>query len=240
MVRLNMPGFPEQVGEYIDFPNDGELLQYPYFNWALAEEVREHGTEFQKSLLDRAPLRNNKKYVYVVNSFRYLYPGIFANLPEFGPRNEWHTDGLLADNFVHIIMSDVSCRTEFNTTPFTLEVPEEELNNGYTWFLKEGMEKDKEWGLSPRQVDGQRFVTFTNHVHRASIPSKYEFRFFFRVIETDSDARLRSRGPSPVTYNSGVYQNVEPKHLPSISHMPNGFMIHCNNKLNSGGIVRLN
>lgn len=201
MRLIRFPGYPDRIGEPIEFPDISELIAMPMFSYAEPEWVLKNGNEFQKYLLDKAPLTHEKKYVHVFCQIRFVYQGVLINIPDFpnlSPRNEWHSDGIQAHSYTHTIAN--SFGTEFNTKEFELEIPDDA---GYSWFIREATFKARKWGLTPKPAPLKRFVTVENHIHRAPTPNKSDFRFFFRVIETNDNIprELNQIGKVSVVYD---------------------------------------
>jgi hypothetical protein len=178
------------IGDELDCPDMQELLRQPIIDFAPIEWARKNGSEYVKYLLDKAPLANNTKYIYMCSVIRVVYPGVFINkieLPNLGHvRNEWHCDSLIdPDSRVHVISSAIG--TEFNTQPFSFDVPR---NVGYHWFCEQAIRNEKRWRLTPKNAPTKRFVTFNNHVHRAQIPDKPEVRFLLRIMEANTAPKM--------------------------------------------------
>lgn len=189
-----IPGFPRAVTTEIEVPNMAELLMYPMFAVAEAETVRKYGTEFQRMLLDKLPLKNNRKHVTVYSSVhivsKHMRPiTTFSQKSERGV--EWHVDGYekyTHDHYepyetVYLLLSGASCPTDFNTAPMFIPKDSEvgrmnriEFNN----YIKHRIEHYQ-------PIENNRIYEFSNHIHRAVMPDGPEFRYTFRVRETDRD-----------------------------------------------------
>lgn len=196
---INFPGLPDEIGDYIKFPTETELLNQPMFSNATLDYFMEHATPFQRSLINQMPLRCNTKHAYVSCVVRITFPGFLINkivMPELGStRNEWHPDGIRDNNrVVHSITNFLS--TEFNDRPFSLDLPDGE---GERWVMEQILKREKELGIISEILPTNRIVTYTNHIHRAPIPVEQGVRFFLRVQETDVNfnaTNLRSTGSS--------------------------------------------
>jgi hypothetical protein len=159
-------------------------------------------------LLDKAPLRNNTRYITVKSFVQFLYPGIGACDIKVHPsyQDEWHVDMDLGDHPYawHIITSACTSRTEFQVEPVEFH-----MNNilGLRSYLNDNVKK---LGLRGRKIDAQKFCTFTNHIHRPTPPEKPEFRYFFRVQETDY------KEPEPL--DRAIQRSVEDRYNGSTVH----------------------
>jgi hypothetical protein len=227
-VDVHLPGFPEQQEEVIEFPDPAEMMLAPMFNFCMIEDFYKYATDFQKKVIDKCPLQNKHKHVIVSYRFRLVYPGVTANSVVFGDRNEWHVDGLRGDTYTHVIMSGGDCRTEFNTRPVTIAVPNHK-QAGDHWFELMSLKYGNEWGLNPKKIDGNRWGTFTNHVHRASLPTKPEFRSFFRVIEVDNEKLSSKYNPNRgkmITSSSVIWNGVGESQIPNIDQRYQGVFIN--------------
>lgn len=197
---VKFPGFPEIISdEYIEFPSDLDLLKQPMYINTPVEYIMKHGTDFQRMLIDKAPLKNHTKYVTVNCLVRVVYPGILINRNEVAhlgsPKNEWHTDYVEGtstsnDNLTyHAIVNEDP--TEFNITPFELELPDGIWNHErrrvlYDYAKDQFYLSKKELGLAPKSMPTNQFVTFVSHLHRAPVPTEKKVRFFLRINETDA------------------------------------------------------
>lgn len=183
--KVKLEGFPTQVGKEIELPNIAELLLYPFFLNAPADEFYKRGTDFHRKLINSAPLKHDKKYITITSHVQLLSPGDRAVVNKIGYDLEWHIDchvfGKHRDRF-HILMSDCSALTEFNTEPAEVETDDQitQLN-----FIRQLNDNEEKLGLKPKKVEPNRFTTFETHVHRAINPAQHEFRYFIRIAESN-------------------------------------------------------
>jgi hypothetical protein len=183
------PGFPE-VGKKIDMPDIAELLSYPMFRVAEAETVRKLGTDFQRMLLDSVPLVHDTKHVTVYSAVHLLYPGVRPITMGTTKPNvkEWHVDGLEGvetehlnpTDRAHLLLAHTTFPTVFNASPVEIPNAEYMTYNDFNKYVS-----TTEMDLDEREAELGVFHTFTNHIHRAQNPTRLEFRFSFRVRETN-------------------------------------------------------
>lgn len=222
----DIPGFPAEIGNYIDLPDIPELLLMPMYNNISADDFYKHGTEFQRYMLDQVPLRNRTKHVVLKWFIQFLYPEIGACDIKIDPKyeNEWHIDADVSggEYYWHIITSPCTSRTEFNINPFKLDVEQGQIRA----YLNAA---EKELGLVGRKIDSNKFCTFTNHVHRPAPPEKPEFRFFFRVQETNFLPPLpfeRSKMFSVGDRFMGSTVHYKGKQMPNLDQNEKGITIY--------------
>lgn len=179
-------GFPTTISDHIDLPPIEDLLLMPFMIGIPVEDARKYGTEFQKYLIDKTPLSNKKKYIYIQMIIKYLTPSVSPVINDYATDQEWHVDanGLADPNDVifHLMVNKTTSMTDFNTTPFEVEVesPNELIKRIHT----PGSLESKL--LVPKQIESNKIITFDNtHIHRANRTSKPEFRFIYRVIESN-------------------------------------------------------
>lgn len=227
--KIILPAWVESVSEPIEFPDIAELLTYPFFFKVSAEDLRKEGTDFHRKLLDHTPLNNNTKYISIYSNVQFLHPNVDPNLRKLRGTydNEWHTDRDPGNNFNstwHIIMNNCTARTEFNMNE--IEVDEEDYyDKNYLNIVKHFNTKyiDKIIG---KKCEPFRVHTFgSHHLHRSTMAEKPEFRFFFRVMETDF------LPPFPVDtakYYSSTVQDLNGRTIESISQTKHGVKINFN------------
>jgi hypothetical protein len=180
-------GFPEDVGKPIVLPNIGEFLRLPAYGRVSADDLYKYGGETFRHLLDNAPLRNDKKHVIIMAFTQYLYPDV-RSIPSVTKVDDedWHRDGCSSLYYNemrnHILVTDCSARTEFNLNALTLKFDRDLNGDEFNAYVSKNY---KELGIVPKKIPPNCFVTFDNHVHRRSAPTGYEFRFTFRITETD-------------------------------------------------------
>lgn len=191
-MRVRIPGFPTEVSKPIELPDIGELLMYPAFQLILAEDFRKCATEFQRFLFDRVPLKNNKKFVYVRSGVWLLEPGTRSHVRRDG---DWHFDcdspygHRNPDQQFYILSSPCLALTEFNLAPVEIESPPDET---YGDLQRRICRSPQDFGVVGRAIEPCRVYTVENHLHRAVEPSRIEFRFFLRVVESDVPREWRT------------------------------------------------
>jgi hypothetical protein len=187
-MKVHLPGFPTEVSEPIELPDIGELLMYPAFQAIHADDFMKHATDFQRYLLGKTPLRNDRKYVLIRSGVWLLEPNTRSHVSNAGT---WHIDGIADDSHtrpderVFILSSPCSAVTEFNLNP--LEIDSDPAETRKNFANRIAREPDK-YGVIPRKIEACRIYTFENHLHRAVDPQRVEFRYFLRVRETDEGA----------------------------------------------------
>lgn len=223
---IETPGFPDEIGEELKLPDIAELLVMPMFNNISAEDLRKHGTDFQRYLLDKTPLRNTTKYIAVKSFVQFLYPGIGACDIKIDPKyqDEWHIDYDPRGNefYWHILTSECTSRTEFQINPITVMT---DGKRAVRQVLNEDAEK---LGLKGKRIPPNRITTFTNHIHRPTPPKKPEFRFFWRVQETDYLTPLpveRARMMTGDEFN-GMTVHLNGENIKNLEHKKDGIMIY--------------
>lgn len=198
-------GFPKQHME-LDMPNIGELFCQPMFMFVSADDLFKQN-EFMRYLLTYAPIKNDMKYVTVITYTQFLNPNVRTIQRSRGLEpGSWHIDGYQNGSRVHMLQSECSSMTEFNVEEFTVFdqcFESEEALWSYLNTLK----------LPARKIDPNRFVTFDTHPHRSTTPKEREFRFMFRVLESNTrpprtleQARIRT---SSVYGESGSMPSIE-------------------------------
>lgn len=208
MNKLVIPGFPT-CSEQIRVPDMAELLYMPNFVVAEADTVWKYGTDFQRKILSMCNLKHNRRHVTVYSSIHVVAPSA-RPITQFSKSNirgnEWHIDGLLPETLehhdpqetVHLFLGNASKPTEFQKTPIEIVDPSvlamtrQEFTNWINWGGKHL--------IDGQAIENGRVYEFSNHIHRAVVPDSPEFRFTFRVRETDRDDLLAVDGQMP-TYN---------------------------------------
>jgi len=203
MEKFKTKGFPWRVSNYIEIPRIEELLLMPFVNSIDAESLYKIGGDFYREILDKAPITNSKKYVSVQASVKLLTPSVSPVINDYALDREWHVDG--NDNFIeddvimHIISNKTSSMTEFNTTPF------EEWYDTANDLIAEcnDMNSVTHKKLVGKKIEPNKIYTFNNtDIHRANRVVKPEFRFFFRIVESDLDEPNNNFGNSYVFHGS--------------------------------------
>lgn len=185
-------GFPTEISEYIELPDMAELMVYNQFYDMDADAVRKYGSYLHRYLLDKTPLRNDKKHVSVMSQVRIMFPDMRSCTRHYAdPDDEWHIDSEVLEDgkeiyhrptdTVHLLSNDVQCATEFNTEEFTIQFDySKEYVEFKKWFRENAVHL-----IKPKKMPANKIVTFDNHIHRATNPQQIEFRYMFRVTETD-------------------------------------------------------
>lgn len=222
-----VPGFPAGVGQWVAFPGLAELLFMPFFRRADADVFLRQAAPFQRALFELAPREGGYRYTYVDSSIQLLHPAVTA----LGTRSghgimEWHVDGFSAagdrPSVFHAICSACTAVTEFNAEPLTIEAPAEA---SIGWLNEHFSQHAQDLGLSPRKMPAQRFVTWTTHVHRSTQATEREFRFFFRITESDLMPPIEdSKARSAVSVVHGLDEGW-PVHT-SIEHRDGKVVLH--------------
>ncbi len=197
MDKIIMPGFPTAVSETLDVPDMAELLMYPIFTVAHADTVWKYGSEFQKYLLSQVPLKHNRKYVTVYSSVHVVSPHM-RPITNFNAQvntrgAEWHIDGYEKyshDHFephesIYLLLSNASKPTEFNTKELTITDPAILAMDRPQYCAYMNAHADEFISAAP--IKNNTLYEFSNHLHRAVVPDRPEFRYTFRVRETDRD-----------------------------------------------------
>lgn len=187
---LKLQGFPE-MSDKIELPNIATLINMPWFQYADIDDVYKYGGETARYLLSKTPLSFKKKYTLIANRVQYLNPSRMS-IKYVG---RWHTDSSgypLAseeDDTVHLLISKCTAITQFNTVPVELAPFDIGTRNH---VINHYMEENKDkLGLIARDIEPERFVTFDHrHAHRAVQAKEEEFRFMWRVIESDKFAPI--------------------------------------------------
>ena len=105
---------------------------------------------------------------------------------------------------VHLLLSGSQFVSEFNVNPIEIEDPEllRSSLNGFNGRLNR---RDSELDIVGRPIENDRIYTFQNHIHRATPPTRIEFRYSWRVRatnRTDVPAREHQMPDRNVFYNA--------------------------------------
>lgn len=189
MEEVIVPGFPEVADDFIELPNIAELLNEPFWGLISAEDLRKYGTDLQKSILDRVPLTHKRKSIIIQITVNYLYPGVISvpNKSWSGTEAEWHRDGnsiltVEDPDICHLMISPSDASTDFNEHPFTVKIPSGMNSQELINMINMNATR---FPFTPKRVEPQKFVTFSDHFHRATVTDKHEFRYMYRVIESN-------------------------------------------------------
>lgn len=231
MKKTILKGFPTEISEYIEMPDMAELLTYPIFYDTSLEDAYKYGSEFQRKLIDMTPLRKTKKNISVLSQVRLLdssYRSCTGNSTK-DEHAEWHIDCEEHEDgehiyhedrdIVHLFTNECSSMTEFNLNEMEIEW---DYNLPYKEFLHHLYNNREKFNLKYDKMPSNRIVTFTNHLHRAVDPKKIEFKFMFRIVETN-----RSRKTSPyMSDNTTHIIEYGNKKIDNISQTSDRITIH--------------
>jgi hypothetical protein len=230
-MAITIKGFPTEIGEYIELPDIAELLCYPFFFDNYVEDIMKHGSPFQKYLVDKTPLRNDKKYISCRAEVKFIYPRArsvtgYDRPDKDGKVFEWHIDSdedqdLYAEDNdrVHLLTSANSCMTDFNQDEFTIDFDGSKSYGEFHNYLKDNCAHL----IIPKTIEPNRIVTFSNHLHRANESSEFELRFVFRLVETNRNREPVHPGPATMgnsrifDIGSSSWMNTIEKHHDTIS-----------------------
>lgn len=186
MQYFKTKGFPTRVTDKIELPPIEELLLMPFINTVEADIVYKKGTDFQRFLIDKTPITNKKKYVYIQSQVSLQTPKISPVINDFKLDKEWHVDGqdnfIYDDNIFHLLVNKTTSMIEFNCAEI-----EGYFENSLD-LIRQANDENSELSkkIIPKEIEPYRIYTFNNtDIHRARREAKPEFRFIFRVIETD-------------------------------------------------------
>jgi hypothetical protein len=183
MIRLE-PYSTVGLTDKLELPDISELIRFPFCSQTDIDDLYKHAPEDMKYILDRIPLKNNAKYISVNSVTQLLSPKTTS-----APRANWHFDG---DSFleeskttIHLLLSDCEAVTEFTENEIVLEKDEFNENSKVgevEVFLNQNLHL-----IEPVRSETSKFITFDGcrHFHRAIRPSKHEFRFMIRVLESN-------------------------------------------------------
>jgi hypothetical protein len=218
---INLQGFDTlKIGQPLWIPDPAELLRNPTLLGMLAEDVRKYGGELNNYLLDRAPLQNSRKYVYVSTKLQYLTPEMLSI-----SNDDWHCDPGVVAPFNHNIITHIlasgskhiSSMTQFFDRSVDFHTDESVLQMNHREFREHLTQHIDEFDIDPSAIVRDRFFTFlSSHPHRAVHPLRPEFRFFCRITESDdpplnSMYNLKNTMPrhSTVFTDMGHTRNIE-------------------------------
>jgi hypothetical protein len=221
--------FPTEIGDFIEFPNIAELLFMPMYGLISYDDLYKTGPDFYRTLLSKCPITGNYKYVAISSYMQLLSPNAYSvsNKINTGYKHEWHTDAIenMFDepSTIHIIMSDCTATTSFNEHAMRVNIDKNMNNREFIHLVNE---KADEWELKPKKVEPQKFCTFTNHVHRSTAPDHKEFRFFFRVMESNYiPPRPDDIQPATASYIGALTSDNTIKRVLNILHNDNSILI---------------
>jgi hypothetical protein len=231
MKNFEIKGFPGHSSNYIETPDIAELVIAPIFSRCDPDRFRKYATDFQKSLLDLTPLKNNYKYLVIDSYIQLLQPNTcpVGTRSGLGYLHEWHCDGVTnmfdEPTSFHLFQTKCDSVTEFNEHPIEIEIEENTRINRFN--EQATLNAEKEWNVKGKKMDNNKFLTFTNHLHRAVQSNKTEFRYFFRVTESNwiSPAMDRKQ-PIDRSFSFRIGDNGTSQRYDSIIHNSNGVFIN--------------
>jgi hypothetical protein len=193
-VKYVLQGFPSELSPELRLPGISEMIRAPMFMRAPLESVLEHGTDWQKRLLDATPFRHDRKFAMVSCGVHIQAPG-YRTLAVGGkgvaePHQDWHIDGerpddhLAQEERVYLLQTACSSLTQFNARSFVLNAPGTIVRDRVQLaaYIRK---RASSLGVRGRAVPPNRIVTFTSHLHRPVVAGSTEFRFFWRARESD-------------------------------------------------------
>jgi hypothetical protein len=189
MTTIKLSPFPTEIGQEINTPNIGYLLTMPMFDMCPIDDFMKRASNFQKTLVKLAPLRNDRENILITSKVQFLFPNYSPTQNKHGNTFEWHMDGSgsIYDRFInehmdvfHLFISECNSRTEFNTNELVIDISDCTNIHDFNKSIN-----NKDYNFNGKKIEPNRFVTFSNHVHRPTNPEGYEFRFFFSIIESN-------------------------------------------------------
>jgi hypothetical protein len=195
MNELNLKGMPSVVqGEKLELPFPLiELLRTPQGIRISADDMYKHGGEIGRWLLDRTPIKNNRKHVVTYLTLNYLEPNI-----SHVPTTDWHCDGsnvpFLADDIFHTMICmgeglSGEIKTEFLKEEKKILIPDSIDVNSFTHasFRRWITDREQEYNFTSVECDVGKMCTWTTlHLHRVGLAKTPQFRMFWKVAESDS------------------------------------------------------
>jgi hypothetical protein len=200
-------------GEVLALPSLAELLALPALREFSIDDAYKYGGESIRHLIDNIPLTNKKKYINVGTAIQLLSPSACSIISHETYSHEWHVDGYSCDNpdYYHLLVSDCTALTEFASEEIMIaKFYPESVDLGELNHHLNNYENIEPVAMSPNTF--HTFSTFT--VHRATLAKKVEFRYMFRVIESDfSEPRAFARDGTSFVYRgmqelNSVFQGI--------------------------------
>jgi len=223
-MAIKIPGYPDEWAVDVPVPDMAELLSYPWFYNASVEVVERFGAPFQRALLAQIPWKGTGRYRTVLSEVTIEAPYTRALTTPTSGAFEWHIDGRgdeepAPPDFSWQDGSEIfwlyeiapTARTVFNTVP--IWIPDDTLSlQELTPLLRTRYASE----LSPHQMKSGTLVEVRNHIHRPQPPATYEFRFVFRVRETNRSTGPASAGPQAVVrqhdMRTGQWMDILKRH----------------------------
>jgi len=168
------------------------------FQAATLETALKYGSEWQKKVLNSMNFTGDRRFITVLAMPSLMMPGMRAltSMPEesSNPDREWHIDGneershehLFPTDICHLYLAHTSQPTEFNVNP--IEITDREIFMlDRLRFCTHLCENVDTYSIEAKEIELDRIYKFSNHLHRAQIPNRIEFRYSMRIRETDQE-----------------------------------------------------
>jgi len=215
-----LKGFPTKISEEIELPDIAELMIYPSFHNHDIEDVYKYGTDFQKYLIEKIDLSNTKKQVYVTSQVTLLTPTVRSFIPADGIvlGAEWRIgyegEGQYVYNeerdIVHLLTNNVTSHTQFLEEDVIVNISPDTEYSEFINYVHDNFEK---LNIKPKNAEPNKIITFTNHMHREAPPLRPEFKFMFKVVETDRERTARLYSPATDVCNPVTVFNLEKQQI---------------------------
>jgi hypothetical protein len=218
MKTFKFSGFPTQAESKIELPDIAELLEQNFHEGVSCDDLYKYGSQIYRDILDKTPLGNDRKYAVLTARVQILRP----NEISIKYHDDWHVDGQNSffdcNNRIHLLVSNCTSLTEFNVNPFELEVQDNAKLDDINKIVNK-------MDLTPKSIEPNRFYTFdVKNAHRAVNPSRTEFRFMFRIIESNThEPRMYKES---MKNSSHIYKIGKRDSDPNITKTRDGILIH--------------
>lgn len=210
------------IGDSIEIPDLYELMTMQWVKKMDPEDVIKHGGEFNNYFLSKTPITNKRKHV-VVDSCLYCLAPNSSNLH----LDYWHTDN--PDTIIHTFVGTGKHLTKKSPLLFAAESFEVDIDkfrykhqmiNWYEEYLDESKVK---------KCDLNRIISFNgNHIKKILPAEKFEFRFVWRVIE--SNDVIPDNYKDALKNRTRMLLNGNPNSVLSIEQIPRGIVLHGTKK----------
>jgi hypothetical protein len=183
MTKWTVNSFPTEVGRQIDLPDFGELITMPMFKQIDLEIFKKRACNTQKYLLRNAPISNKYKHIFIDSYVQLLYPNTLPSGGMFGYNldDKWYVETEYESKEIyHLYETNSTCKTIFNDNKFEIDIEDRESIVGISKSINKS--KDK---LTEKEAIPNRFITYSNHPHKDGVAKKFEFRFVFKVTESN-------------------------------------------------------
>lgn len=231
MKTYTIPGFPGHSSDYIESPNIMELLYMPIFSRCDEDRFRKLASDWQKNLLDQCPLLPGYKYLVIDSYTQFMYPDMcpVGTRSGVGELYEWHCDGFSdlekEPSAFHLFQTDSKCASVFNEEPIQVELPYAmgigDFNAAATKYAV------TKWGVKGKQMENNKYLTFTNHLHRSTPAQEKQLRFFFRVTQSNTiDPALDRPQPRTEFRSFHIGENGKSEQIDNITRDGDSITIH--------------